>query len=144
MTAFNALDLLTANGKRSESENDGHGQRKLLDRERALLSCRAPRSEDREPLEDNTRERTSEVSLNSPRRRACGEEWGETTEEAERAREVRCERATPPSLAPAGAREAGARPRATDDSPEAREGRKPSGTQHQVHPETPPPLPLTT
>ena len=25
MTAFDALDLLTANGKRSESENDGHG-----------------------------------------------------------------------------------------------------------------------
>ena len=64
------------------------------------------------------RERSSEVSLNCPRRRACGEEWGETTEEAKRAREVRCERATPPSPAPEGAREAGARSRATDDSPE--------------------------
>ena len=70
-----ALDLLTANGKRSESEKDGHGQRKLLERERALLSFRAPRSEDREPREDNTRERSSEISHNSPRRRACGEEW---------------------------------------------------------------------
>ena len=49
-----ALDLLTANGKRRESEKDGHGQRKLRDRERALLSYHAPRAEDREPREDNT------------------------------------------------------------------------------------------
>ena len=30
MTAFDALDLLTANGKRSKSENDGHGHKSYL------------------------------------------------------------------------------------------------------------------
>ena len=54
--------------------------RELLVRDRALLSFRASRSEDREPREDSTRGRDSEVSLDSSHRRACGEERGETTE----------------------------------------------------------------
>ena len=115
MTAFDALD------REWEEERERERQpwsRELLDCERALLSFRAPRSEDREPREDNTRERSSEISLNSPRRRVCSEEWGETAEEAERAREVRCDRATPPSPAPEGAGEAEARSLVTDDSPE--------------------------
>ena len=67
MTASNALDLLTANGKRSESENDGHGHKNYLTVHK-LLSFRAPRSEDREPRDDDTQERSSEVTPNSPRR----------------------------------------------------------------------------
>ena len=63
------------------------------------------------------RERSSEASLSSPRRRACGEERGEATEEAARPRGVRCERATPISPAPEGAEEAEARSHATDERP---------------------------
>ena len=56
---------------------------------------------------------------------------------------VYSERAAPTLPAPEG--EAGACPRAPDDSPEAPpplwEGRKPPQTKHQVHPETPPASP---
>ena len=69
MTAFDPLDR----ERKEEREREQRPQsRELLDRAQALLSFRAPRSEDREPREDNTRERSSEVSPNSPRRRACG------------------------------------------------------------------------
>ena len=40
--------------------------RELFVRERALLSFRAPRSKDREPRDDTTRERSSETSLQFP------------------------------------------------------------------------------
>ena len=77
-TGVNALDLLTANGKRSESDNhsDNH---ELLQRDLALLSSHASRSEEREPREDNTRRQDYEVSLEFSHRGTCGENWGETT-----------------------------------------------------------------
>ena len=100
--------------EREEERERERRPRELLNRARALLSFCAPRSEDWEPREDNTQERSSEVSLNSPRRRVCGEEWGETTEEAERAREVRCDRQsrdTPtPLVGPRSSRRGGSPP----------------------------------
>ena len=49
--------------------------RELLLRDLALLSFRAPRSEDREPREDNTRGQDSVVSLEFSRRGTCSENW---------------------------------------------------------------------
>ena len=74
-TEVDTLDLLTTNGKRSESDNhrDIH---ELLPRDLALLSSHVPRSEEREPREDNTRWQDYEVSLEFSRRGTCGENWG--------------------------------------------------------------------
>ena len=77
-TGEDALDLLTANGKRSESDNHSDVHELLL-RDLALLSSHAPQSEEREPREDNTRWQDYEVSLEFSRRGTCGENWGETT-----------------------------------------------------------------
>ena len=119
MTGVDALDLLTANGKRRESENDGdvHGSYSFvtwLSYPSVLLDLKI----------GNHRRitrggRDSEVSLDSPRRRACGEEWGETTEAEAREGGVCCERAAPTSPAPEGEGEAGECPRVPDDCPEA-------------------------
>ena len=117
-TGVDALDLLTANGKRSESDNHSEVHELLL-RDLALLSFHAPRSEDREPREDNTRWQDYEVSLEFSRRGTCGENWGETTKSEAREKGVYSERAAPTSPAPEGEGEAGARPRAPDDSLEA-------------------------
>ena len=109
-TGVDALDLLTANGKRSESDNhsDIH---ELLQRDLALLSFHAPRSEDQEPREDNTRWQDYEGSLQFSRRGTCGENWGETTKTEAREKGVYSERAVPTSPAPEGEGEAGARAR---------------------------------
>ena len=109
---YDALDLLTANGKRSESDNH-----KLLQRDLALLSFHAPQSEDREPREDNKRWQDYEVSLEISRRGTCGENWGETMKTEAREKGAYSGRAVPTSPAPEGEGEAGARPR-----------RKPRGT----------------
>ena len=147
-TGVDALDLLTANGKRSESDNhnDIHEQ---LQRDLALLSFHAPRSEDREPREDNTRWQDYEVSLEFSRRGTCGENWGETTKSEAREKGVYSERAVPTSPAPEREGEAGARPRRKPrgtSTPRARprssgRGGSPPQTKHQVHPEIPPASP---
>ena len=118
MTVVDALDLLTVNGKRRESENDCDVHGSYSSVTELSYPSSVPRSEDREPREDSTRGRDSEVSLDSSRRRACGEEWGETTEAAAREGGVCCEQAGPASPAPEGEGEAGAHPRAPDESPE--------------------------
>ena len=73
-TGVDALDLLTANGKRSESDNHSDTHELLL-RDLALLSSHDSRSEEREPREDNTRRQDYEVSLEFSRRGTCGENW---------------------------------------------------------------------
>ena len=83
-----------------------------------MRSFLVPRSKDQETRENRERERTSEDSLDSSRRRACCDEWGEATEEAARAGGIRCDRATSPSAAPEGAEETEVRSRATDERPE--------------------------
>ena len=109
MTGVDALDLLTANGKRSESDNHSEVHELLL-HDLALLSFHAPRTEDREPREDNTRWQDYEVSLEFSRG-TCGENWGETTKSEAWEKGVYSERAAPTSPAPEGEGEAGARPR---------------------------------
>ena len=65
MTSVDALD----HEREEERERELRRRpRELFIRDLALLSFRAPRSEDREPREDNTRGRDSEVSLESSRR----------------------------------------------------------------------------
>ena len=113
------VDALNREREEERERERRRRPRELLVRDLALLSFRAPRSEDQEPREDNTRGRDSEVSLDSPRRRACGEEWGETTEAEAQEGGVCCERAAPTSPAPEGEGEAGVRPLAPDDCPEA-------------------------
>ena len=74
MTGVDALD------RKQEEERERERRRRpreLLVRDQALLSFRAPRSKDWEPREDSTRRRDFEVSLDSLRRRVCGEEWGD-------------------------------------------------------------------
>ena len=117
-TGVDALDLLTANGRRSESDNHSEIHELLL-RDQALLSFHAPLSEDREPREDNTRWQDYEVSLEFSRRGTCGENWGETTKSEAREKGVYSDRAAPTSPTPEGEGEAGAHPRAPDNRPEA-------------------------
>ena len=110
MNGVDALDLLTVNGKRSESENYGDGPRELLpvtwpSYPSLLLD---PKIENHG--EDNTRWQDYEVSLEFPRRGTCGENWGETTKTEAREKGVYSERAAPTSPAPEGEGEAGARP----------------------------------
>ena len=103
--ATDALDRL----REAEQERERrHQSQELADR-----SFFVPRSEDRETREDRERERTSEDSPDSPRRRACCDERGEATEEADRAGDVCCERATSASPAPEEAEACG---RATRDT----------------------------
>ena len=125
MTAFDTLDLLTANGKRSESESDGHGHESCpteskLSNPSVLLDPKIGNHGSGPPKLLSAHHVVKRAAMSG----------GEATEEAARAGGVRCERATSPSPAPEGAEETEAK----------REGRKPHGTQHQVHPETPPPL----
>ena len=126
MTVVDALDLLTANGKRRESENDSdvheiYSSVTELSYPSVLLDPKTGnhgRIARGEPWEDSTRGRDSKVSLDSSRRQACGEEWGETTEAVARERGICCERAAPASPAPEGEGEEGARPLTPDESPE--------------------------
>ena len=145
---------MTANGKRSESENDGHGHESCpteseLYNPSLLLDPRIGKhgrieqwSGPPEPL-----------SIHHVAERAVMN-GGEATKEAARAGGVRCERATSPSPAPEGAEETEACSHATEKCSETfpppppsrsteveREWRKPPGTQHQVHPENPPSYP---
>ena len=117
MTGVDALDLLTANGKRNESENYGDVHESYLyvawpSYPSLLLD---PKIENHGRI--NTRWQDSEVSLEFPRRGTCGENWGETPKSEAREKGVYSERAAPTPPAPEG--EAEARPRAPDDSPEA-------------------------
>ena len=143
-TGVDALDLLTANGKRSE--NDNHSDvHELLLRDLALLSSHAPRSEEREPWEDNTRWQDYEVS----RRGTCGENWGETTKSEARKKRSLQRAGSPHFVRSRRRRRSGSAPQTTDQrhrhpsrSTEIEwEGRKPSQTKNQVHPETPPASP---
>ena len=142
------LDLLTANGKRSESDNNGDVHELLL-RDLALLSFLAPRSEDREPREDNTQWQDYEVSLEFSRRGTCGENWGETTK-SEAREKGSLQRAGSPHFARSRRRRRSrSAPQTTAQRPHhpsrsteiEREERKPPQTKHQVHPETPPASP---
>ena len=94
---YDALDLLTANGKRSESDNHSDTHELFL-RDLALLSSHDSRSEEREPREDNTRRQDYEVSLEFSRRGTCGENWGDTTKSEARKTES-LQRAGSPHLA---------------------------------------------
>ena len=96
-TGVDALGLLTANGKRSESDNHSDTYELLL-RDLALLSSHDSRSEEREPREDNTRRQDYEVSLEFSHRGTCGENWGETTKSDARKTES-LQRAGSPHLA---------------------------------------------
>ena len=96
-TGVDALDLLTANGKRSESDNHSDTHELLL-HDLAPLSSHDSRSEEREPREDNTRRQDYEVSLEFSRRGTCGENWGETTKSEARKTES-LQRAGSPHLA---------------------------------------------
>ena len=73
-TTSHAHDLLTANGKRSES--DGERPREPTSRDLALLSFLDPRPEERESREDKPREQETDDSLEFSRRGTCGESWG--------------------------------------------------------------------
>ena len=117
-TASDALDRSTANGKRSESENDGHGH-ESCPTESGLYDPSLfldPKIGKHGRIEKGS----GSPKLLSTHHvcRACCDEWGEATEEAARAGRVRCERATSPSAAPEGAEETEARSRATDERSE--------------------------
>ena len=146
MTGVDALDREREEERERELRRRA---RELLLRDLALLSFLDPRSEDREPREDNTRWQDSKVSLEFSRRGTCGENWGETPKSEAREKGVCSERAAPTSPAPEGEGEAGARPRRQPrgtSTPLTRprssgRGGSPPQTQHQVHPETPPASP---
>ena len=151
MTAFDALDLLTANGKRSESENDGYGHEnystvnelpypsvlldpKIGNHERITRRSGPPKSLSIPHVVERAA-RNGERQL----RKRSGQGKSAATEqlplhqlpkepekrERARAQQTTVQRHFHPS-------------RWTEIQ---REGRKPPGTQHQVHPETPPSSP---
>ena len=118
MTGVDALDLLTANGKRSESENysDVHESYSFVTWPSYPSLILDPKIGTQE---DNTWWQDSEVSLEFSRRGTCGENWGETSKSEAREMGVCSEQASPTSPAPEGGGEAGARPQAPDESLEA-------------------------
>ena len=154
MTAFDALDLLTANGKGSESENDGHGHEnystvhelsypsvlldpKIGNYERITRGSGPPKS----LSIPHVVERAARNGERQPRKRS-GQGKSAATEQL------------PPLQLP---KELEKRERARAQQTTVQrhshssrwteiqlEGRKPPGTKHQVHPETPPssPAPL--
>ena len=111
-------DVLDRERKEEPERERQDWSREPPGRERAPQSFPVPRSEDRETREDRERERTAEASPDSPHRRACSDEQGKVTEEAARTGGVHCEQAVPPSSAPEGAEETGARSHAPDERPD--------------------------
>ena len=108
MTVSHVHDLLTANGKGSES--DGDCPRELLSRDLALLSFLSSRPEERESREDKAREQESEDSLTFSRRGTCGENEGESTDSETREMEVCRERANSRSSSARRRRRRGSEP----------------------------------
>ena len=154
--ADDALDRLTANGKRSESASDETGHENCptanrLDDPSVLLEPKIGKHGRNKNGSGPPKTRV----LDSSPRRACRDERGEATEEgAERATGIRCERAASTSSAREGAEETEARSRTADKHPEAfpplsldtgrADGRRgsPMGSSTRCIPRPPPPPPL--
>ena len=140
MTACDALDRLTANGKRSESENDGHGhdscptESELYDPSLFL----DPKIGKHGRIEQGSGP-SKLLSTHHDAERAVMSREKQPRKRRGQGESAATEQPPPPQLPKALKRQR----RATDECPETleREWRKPPGTQHQVHPETPPPTP---
>ena len=147
MTASDALDRLTASGKRSESENGGHGHEsesrlydpslflnlKIGKHRRIENGSRPPKL-----LSTHHVAERAVMSGEKQQRKRSGQGESAATEQ-------------PPSLQLPKELKRQRRARAQQTSAQRhfhpsrwteieREERKPHGTQHQVHPETPPPI----
>ena len=149
MTGVDALDLLTANGKRSESENycDVHESYSYVTWPSYPSLLLDPKIENHGRI--NTRWQDSEVTLEFPRCGTCGENWGERPKSEARKKDSTASGQLP--LRPLPKEEKEKWERAPDDSPEAPPplsldldragGEEAPQTKHQVHPETPPASP---
>ena len=117
MTVVVALDLLTANGKRRESENDGdvHGSYSSVTELSYPSVLLDPKTGNHGRI---TRGGETPKSLSIPHAVGRAARNGETTEAATRERGVCCEQAAPASPAPEGEGEERASPRAPDEIPE--------------------------
>ena len=151
MTTFDALDLLTANGKRSESENDGHGHESYSTENELsyLIVLLDPKIGNHRRI---TRGSDPPISLSIPHvvERAVRNGERQLRKRSGQGESAGTEQLPLLQLPKGLEKRERARAQQTQVQRHSqsshwteiqREGREPLGTQHQVHPETPPSSP---